>query len=115
VRLALHPRNRLAASLGALLGAGVPVASFQLAHHEVAELVSLPALLVLGGLAFSSLTVYAWARNAFGSGLKALGYVVMVEGVMTTSHTPWLSAAALVLLVGINAVATGARLALGGA
>ena len=35
VRLALRPGNRLATTLGALLGAGVPIGSYQLAHHEV--------------------------------------------------------------------------------
>lgn len=118
VRVALKPRNRLASFLGALLGGGVPVASFQLAHHEVdisqSLWTQLPAWLVLGGLLFSALTVFQWAKMAFGSGWKALGFAFLLEGVLTCASTPWLSIGALVYLCGINMVATGVRLSKGG-
>jgi len=117
VREALKPRNRLATSLGALLGGGVPVATYTLAHHEIdttAPLYAqLGAWLVVGGLLFSALTVYQWARLAFGSGAKALGFAVLLEGVLTFAHTPWLGVGALVYLVAINATATGVRLSRG--
>jgi hypothetical protein len=117
VRLALHRRNRLPTALGAALGGIVPVLSFELAHHEVDRAVSLfgqvPAWLVAGGLLFSALTVYRWGKLCFASPAKALGFVLLLEGAMTFASTPWLSFVALTFLVGINATATGAALALG--
>ncbi len=112
VRAALDNGNRLPALLGALLGGGMPVASYQTAHHDAAGNPWLWSV-VAGCLLFSSLTVYAWGRAAFGSPAKALGYVLCLEVVMTFSPTEWLAVLALLFLVGINAVATGATLALG--
>lgn len=111
VRLALHPRNRAAALLGAVLGGGVPIASYWLAHHELSRGWVVYAL-VAGGLLFSAATVVRWAASAFGSQAKALGFTVLLEGVLLYSSTDWLALAALVYLVGINAIATGVRLAL---
>jgi hypothetical protein len=117
VRCALQPHNRLATALGALLGGGVPVASYQLAHHEVDPSqplwAQLSAWLVLGGLLFSAITVCSWGKLAFGSRYKAVGFTVLLEGVLTCAHTPWLAAAGLCYLVCINAVATGVRLSQG--
>jgi len=117
VRLAFRPRARLATLLGCLLGGFVPVASFILAHRE-AEFDDLhgwlAVLLVLGGLVFSAKTVLEWGSMAFHDGRKALGLVVILEGSMTLSHTPWLAGAALAYLVGINALATGCTLSLAG-
>lgn len=117
VRIAFRPRNRLATALGGVLGGAVPVASWQLAHHEIDAArdlwAQLPAWLVLGGLLFSALTVFGWARSAFGSPAKALGFVVLLEGVLVASSTSWLGAGALGLLVAINATATGVRLSRG--
>jgi len=113
VRLALHPRNRAAAVLGAALGGGVPVATYWLAHHELARGYLIWAL-VAGGLLFSATTVVRWTEIAFGSMSKALGFTVLLEGVLLYSHTSWLAIAALAYLVFINAVATGVRLALEG-
>lgn len=113
VRLALHPRNRVAALMGAALGGGVPVASYWLAHHEISRGYVVWAL-VAGGLLFSAMTVTRWAASAFGSMTKAVGFTVLLEGVLIYSNTAWLSVAALAYLVFINAVATGARVALHG-
>lgn len=116
VILACRSENRLAALLGALLGGFVPVASFVLAHYEIDPArplwSQLPPLLVVGGLCYSATSVYQWAQLAFGSGFKALGFCILLEGVMTTSGTPWLALAALGYLVAINSIATGCRLAL---
>lgn len=114
VREALKGKNRIATSLGALLGGGVPLATFQLVHHEIAWEMALylqmPARLVLGGLLFSALTVYQWARSAFGSVWKAFGFTILLEGILTFSHTGWLSLGALVYLIAINATATRVKL-----
>lgn len=118
VRIALRPGNRLATSLGAVIGGLVPLASYQLAHHEIrsdAGLLAQPAAwLVLGGLLFSALTVAQWARVAFGQWAKAIGFTVILEGCLMVSQTPWLGVAALMVLVGINAVSAGVKLSRGG-
>lgn len=81
-RAALRPGNRLATLLGATLGSFVPLATWVLAHRELDA--SRP--------------------------LKAAGFVVLLEGVLVGSRTHWLSLAALAVLAGINALATGAIL-----
>ncbi len=117
VREALKPRNRLAACLGALLGGIVPVASYVVAHHELEATRpwwgQFASLLVAGGLLYSARTVYGWGRLAFGEPAKALGFVVLLEGVMVLSTTPWLALTCLAYLVGINSVSTGCALSLG--
>jgi hypothetical protein len=125
VQAALSPDNRLATLLGAVFGGGgVPIASWQLAHHEIEwaqPLAGQPALwLVLGGLLFSAITVYSWAYEAFETSrkfvsvLKAVGFTLLLEGTLTCAKTAWLSGAGLAYLVFINAMATGVRLSKGG-
>jgi VIT1/CCC1 family predicted Fe2+/Mn2+ transporter len=114
VRIALKPRYRLATFLGFLLGGFVPIACFFVAHYELSDLAPLYAqkglYLVLGGLTYSARTVWQWGRIAFQNAYKAAGFVVLLEGVMVSSHILWLSVAALVYLVAINAIATGCNL-----
>jgi hypothetical protein len=105
-------RNPLPAVIGALLGALVPSATFTVGHYELVSWTEPKALIVLGGLVFSALTVFRWGRLAFSSSVKALGFVVLAEGVMTFSSTAWLSMVALGYLVLINAIATGCTIAL---
>ncbi len=106
-------RHPLPAVIGALLGALVPSATFVVGHYELTSWTEPKALIVLGGLVFSALTVFRWGRLAFGSAVKALGFVVLAEGVMTFCSTAWLSVVALGYLVLINAIATGCTIALG--
>src|SRR5882757_9919598 len=106
-------RNPLPAVIGALLGALVPSATFMVGHYELTSWTEPKALIVLGGLVFSALTVFRWGRLAFGSPVKALGFVILAEGVMTFCSTAWLSLVALGYLVLINAIATGCTIALG--
>lgn len=105
-------QNPLPAVIGALLGALVPSATFMIGHYELTDWRDPKALIVLGGLVFSALTVFRWGRLAFGSSVKALGFVILAEGVMTFCSTAWLSLVALGYLVLINAIATGCRIAL---
>jgi len=116
IREAAKPRNRLALGVGSALGGFVPIATYHLAHAEANwnnAAYSLPCYLVAGGLLYSATTVYTWMAEATGSGKKALGWTVLTEGVMIASRAPWLSIMALALLIGMNAVATGVRLAAG--
>jgi hypothetical protein len=115
VRLAFKPKSRLAAFVGFLLGGFVPLASYVIAHFEYdhsASFWQLPTLLVFGGLCFSAKTVYDWAKLAFTMPVKALGFTVLIEGVMTFSHVGWLGYVALGYLIAVNGVATSCKLAL---
>ena len=112
VRIALTPANRLPTALGCVLGGFVPVASYFVAHAEIAYSYHGAAMLslVLGGLVFSAKTVWQWGRAAFADSWKASGLVLLLEGIMTLSSTQWLGIAALVLLAAVNAIATGVTL-----
>jgi hypothetical protein len=113
-RFALRPRGRLGFVVGLLLGSFVPVATYVTTHSEIdlAQALYLqPAVLIaLGGLLFSAVTMYRWGIQAFHSKPKALGFVVLLEGVMVTAHTHPLALAALVLLSAINGVSTACNL-----
>ena len=79
--------------------------------HAITPLYTQKALyLVLGGLAYSAKTVWQWGTVAFQNAFKAFGFVVLLEGVMVTSHILWLSITALVYLMAINGIATGCNL-----
>lgn len=106
--------NPLPLLIGALIGGLVPIATYTVGHAELgaAGWGSVPGAVVVGGCLFSAITVYKWGRRAFDSAFKALGFVVLSEGVMTFSQTPWLSMLMLGFLVAINAVANGANLAI---
>jgi hypothetical protein len=109
VAQATRAHNRLAFAIGALLGGFIPVASYTVCHLECPQQ---PALwvLVVAGFAYSAITVYQWASIAFKHWAKALGFVVLTEGVIFFSTTHWLSFVALAVLVSINGIATATNL-----
>ncbi|HKO46642.1 MAG TPA: hypothetical protein VJV79_02910 [Polyangiaceae bacterium] len=113
VRRACAPGNRLAAFVGMLLGGVVPTAVYVVAHRESGPFAGheMAWLLTAGGLLYSASTVYEWARLAFGSTAKSVGFVVLLEGVMVTSSTHWLALTALGYLILINGTATACTLA----
>lgn len=108
-------KNPLPTVIGALIGALVPFATYQVAHHDLnlSAPWSLPMLLVVGGLVYSATTVAQWGRLAFASWYKAVGFTVLVEGIMVGSGQEWLSVVALCYLCTINAIATGVTLTRG--
>lgn len=112
VRRAFARGNRLAAVVGLLLGGFVPLAVYVVAHGESGAFAGHERAwaLVTGGLVYSAKTVFEWARLAFTSAFKSLGFVVLLEGIMVTSSTHWLALAALGYLIGINSVATACKL-----
>lgn len=103
VRRAFAPARRLSAALGFILGGFVPVATFTLVHAAVATHPAL-WLLVAGGLLYSALSVFGWAQLTFESTAKALGFVLLTEGVLTFAPVLALSIAALLILVSINGI-----------
>jgi hypothetical protein len=110
-RLSFLKTNRLPALLGFILGAFVPVAAFELVHFEVAHEPKL-WVLVCGALLYSAITVFTWAEKAFKNSYKAIGFCVLLEGILSFSENWYLASAALVILAGINGVATGCTLSL---
>jgi hypothetical protein len=104
-------RHPLAAVVGALLGALVPIATYTVAHLELAGWRDPRAALVAAGLLFSAKTVWQWGRQAFACPWKATGFVLLTEGVMVTSSIGWLAQLALAYLIGINAIATACLIA----
>jgi hypothetical protein len=114
VRQASRNGNRLATVIGFVGGGWVPIATYLLAHREVGWGSWGPALkwvLVAGGLLFSAKTIYQWGASAFADRAKALGFVLLLEGVMVCSNDRALGLSALALLIGINGIATGVSLA----
>lgn len=113
VKLSL--RSPMAFTVGLVLGAFVPFATYSVSHAEID--LSRPlwrqpaAYFVLGGLMFSAATVYGWGQKAFLQRTKALGFVLLMEGTMITSHTKGLALAALAYLCAINGIATACNLA----
>jgi hypothetical protein len=82
-QLHIAVRNPTALLLGGACGALVPLGTcyvtHELLHGDLVQL-SILLLLVLGGLVFSCLSVYAFAQAVFGTWYKALGFVIALEG-----------------------------------
>lgn len=117
-QIRIAARNPLPALLGAAMGAVVPAAVFLVVHRHLdpgrppwAQWAAPLAYMALGGLVFSAKTVFQWARVAFDCPWKATGFVILLEGVMVCAPGP-LAAVCLAYLVGINAIATAAQLAM---
>lgn len=99
-------KSPLAATVGAVAGGSAAFASATIAHSLDTPL-RWEAIIVAGGLLFSSTTVFDWGKAIFKRWDKALGFVVLMELTMLQRLVPWLGIAAMVLLIAINAVANG--------
>ncbi len=84
-------------------GGFVPLAVWCLTHLEAIQPWDWP--LIAGGTLFSSLTVIQWGQRILLNTAKAIGFAVLVEGVMIAAQTIWLSLLALCLLIVINSIA----------
>ena len=113
--------NKAALFGGVLLGGFIPFSVYWLMHQEaptsvpICELAGHPVtfahLLVLGGLAYSAKTVYQWGRAVFADRFKAVGFTLLVEGILTFGQSDCLIFPALGILVLINGIAATSRLA----
>lgn len=116
VKVAFQRRNRLAAFWGFIKGGWAPIASFDIVHSQLPKttgnLNSALTVLVVGALLFSAPNVYEWCVAAFKSRAKALGFVVLIEGVMVFDQSVWLAYSALVLLIAINGIQSACNLAI---
>lgn len=123
VRLAFQRGNRLALVIGFLFGFAVPFATFRLVHFQIDtakwsgfwtffDFGGHRALIALGGLVYSAISVTQWARKALRAPVKAVAFTILMEGVLVASIEMELSIGALVYLMLINGIATGVTLAL---
>ena len=113
--------NKIALLGGILLGGYIPFSVYWLMHQEAQtstplfEVAGQPIVfahcLVLGGLAYSAKTVYQWGRAVFADRFKAVGFTLLVEGILTFGHSACLIFPALGILVLINGIAATSRLA----
>jgi hypothetical protein len=97
--------SKVAAIIGFSFGGFVPVGIYTICHHELTDVYSFLGLIALGGLVYSATTVYQWAKLLFKNPFKAVGFTLLLEGIMVFSHITWLSVIALCYLVFINGVA----------
>ncbi len=107
-------RNPLPTLLGSTVMI-VPVGGYYLGHAQIMSwnpLTDPLSTLAYAALAFSGTTVYEWGRAMFGSRLKALSFTVLAEGLMMFGGSAALAYVTLGLLVVINAMTCGCRLAL---
>ena len=112
-------RRPQATLIGALVGGLVPWFARTLAHEEIPStwsggnhgLALVMIAVVLGCACFSGLSVYKFGLATFGDTRKAIGFTLALEGVMLVSHGAT-SAAALLVLILINALGNGATIAL---
>ena len=96
-------QKRSIGQLCAAIASGfLPVASYVMAHHE-SKGNPLLWVLVAAALMFSAPTLVDWAKKWCGNTYKAVGFTVLLEGVMVFSSTVWLSYMGLAILVAINA------------
>lgn len=123
-QLRVAARNKLATAIGACAGI-VPIGVSIVGHGELTSWNPLrdgQSLIVYAGLVFSALTVTTWGVDMFTplgatkwsrmlAFVKALGFTALVEGLMMTSSNQYLAGSALGLLIAVNAVANGCRLA----
>lgn len=94
------------AKLIALVWGGlVPLLTFAVKKFEYdpqGPMTQVPVLLVLAGLLYSAKKVYKFSQMVFGERTAALGFTVLVEGVMTFSSLTSLSVLGLLVLVFTN-------------
>lgn len=118
VDIAFRPENRKAAIIGSVFGGVIPVGVYLILKEAVSiSLIGgIMAAIAFGGLIVSAITVWQWAASAFnGSKFKATGFVLFLEGTMSTCGNAklglesasllTLSIVILLLLIVINGVA----------
>lgn len=115
-KLELVKEHDRLAWFGAAKGAAMPVGAFWTSHFDLTEFdpahpladPKLAALVfvVAACLAYSVTTVWKWGRQCYGNAWQATWYVIGLEGLMIFSPTLPLAVVALLLLIGINAIAT---------
>jgi len=94
-------RRTIGQFIAAIAASFLPVASYVLSHFEAKGQPMMWGL-VVAALMFSAPTLVEWAQKWCKSLWKAVGFTVLLEGVMVASSTTWLGGAGLAILVVIN-------------
>jgi hypothetical protein len=102
IKVTAAQKRSIGQMCAAIASGFLPVASYVMAHVE-AKTNPLLWVLVAAALMFSAPTLVDWAKKWCGSTYKAVGFTVLLEGVMVFSSTAWLSYTGLAILVAINA------------
>lgn len=95
-------QQKIGQFLAAVGGALMPLASYCVAHIEAPEH-QMMWIFVAFALLFSTPTLVQWAQKWCGHMVKAIGFAVLLEGVMVFSYLSALGVACMVILVSINA------------
>ncbi|HWW76332.1 MAG TPA: hypothetical protein VNZ44_13125 [Pyrinomonadaceae bacterium] len=117
-QLAVAARQPAAAAVGAVMGGVAPWFATRLTHGEIpvtwaagsTALLAAEVAVVLGCCLFSLFSVVRFARAAFDDARKALWFGIAMEGVMLVTHGAT-SVAALAMLILVNAVSNGCKIA----
>jgi len=99
--------NNFETVLASIAASFIPVGVFFTSHKALAGHISTTWslwIISLAGLAYSIPSVVTWAQSWTGSKAKAIGFTIMLEGLMVGSGEPWLSIISLILLGGVNAM-----------
>lgn len=99
--------NKFETLLASAAASFIPVGVFFTSHKALLGPISTTWPLVvisLAGLIYSIPSVVTWAQSWTGSKAKAIGFTVMLEGLMVGSGEMWLSVISLLLLGGVNAM-----------
>lgn len=106
--------NSLERIFCALAASFIPCAAWFVAHFEIEKGFSdwkNPLwVIVLAALCYSAPSVAGWAKSWAGSWTKAIGFTVLLEGVLVSLHSPWFHGSALFLLSGINCLVALAKI-----
>ena len=99
--------NKFETLLASAAASFIPVGVFFTSHKAMGTSLSQawPLWIIsVAGLIYSIPSVVAWATSWTGSKAKAIGFTVMLEGLMVGSGEMWLSVVSLLLLGGVNAM-----------
>lgn len=91
--LACQKENRLSTGIAALMGFIVPLSVYSVTHelprvHSVEGIgAKFLFLCVLGvaGCVFSAKSVYQWGKLVFNDTFKAIGFAILLEGILSAS------------------------------
>ena len=110
-QVAVAFKDRIAAVVGFLFGAAVPVGVFRTVHWDIPNgATALLWIVIVAGLLVSGKTVYEWGIQAFECRWKAIGFVGVLEVMMVLTPNLWLAGFFLGLLVIANGVAASVAL-----
>ena len=107
-KLAASEKRTVGQFIAAFAASFMPVASYVLSHFETQGQPMMWAL-VVAALMFSAPTLIEWAEVWCKNRYKAIGFTVLLEGVMVLSSTSWLALTGLAILVAINCHAAWAQ------